>query len=207
MLTLRQVLANYERVVFDTSVLRAEKSVDAAYRCQFSRALDDDRRLVTVNDVVSEAWTWLRHVDKDFYRRIRKRSMGLDGVQVQYLGFLHHLLKRADALGVIDVRKNRPMTDVKVAALAMTLAMRARVALISSDRRLNELVVSELENPSLPLKVQPIDVYSMVQTSGEFQRYEEERKYMSFTSSRSPSLVDLRARGHADPGCNISSQP
>lgn len=204
MLTLGEVLASYPRVVFDTSVLRAEKSVDAAYRCQFSEALDD-RRLITVSDVVSEAWTWLRHVDREFYKRIRRRSMELGSVQVEYHGFLHHLLHKAEALGVIDSKKNRPMTDVKVAALAMTLAVRSPVALISSDRRLNELVESERRNPSLPLKVHPIDVYSMIQQFGAFVPYEAERKKMPFISSRNPSRADRREPVREDPAYNTSS--
>ncbi|MEK6849364.1 MAG: hypothetical protein AABY01_02215 [Nanoarchaeota archaeon] len=198
MFTIGQVLERHKRVVFDTSILDAGESPHGLrYRGEIRRAMKSDR-LLTVKDVVYEAWTMLRHFRRDpLFERVQWHQRNLEAEQVTYVGFLEHLIKKAKeyektkSYAIINKKKDYPYTDVNVAALTMTLAHQfADVALVSSDRPLNELVLSECNNPTLPKEVHPIAVYSFFQKTANYVPYAEEKtwhpKSFPFTSSRSP---------------------
>ncbi len=170
-----ELSSKYDQVVFDSSALQADSSIDKEYRPKIMFALDD-KKFGTVEDIVFETYTWLKDASDPLYVRVKSRQRELEGVAWhRHRQFFSHLVPTAKKLGILDRHKHRPYADIKLAAFALTLACEYQnVAFVSADRRLNFLLDTQRKG-RLPQSINSIDVLSFVKHSGRCMRYEEER--------------------------------
>lgn len=138
-LSLAELAERYDAVVLDTGALDSDMSNRQARR-KYRRDVRQvawTGKLCTVDDAISEARVVFRGVDS---LRVRVVS-GEDFERGFFQGLINEILPIARGTGVLRAHKDFPLTDVKLAALALALRRRYEtVAFASSDKPLLRMV-------------------------------------------------------------------
>lgn len=175
---------NNRHIVIDTSIL----SHDCPDRApQYRGALEflfDSGKLYTVPDVFREARRYLKHHDPALLENVRKHCIDKGKLSTDYFINLFFLIPEAERRGIIDDWKKHPLTDVEVAALTLTLGRRGPTALLSGDRKLNELVQDEVDRRRLR---DTITVYSFLPSRAWLKPYLQEKHFTYDTPRRAVS--------------------
>ncbi len=172
--SLRGISDEHDIVVYDTSiVICAGVRKDMNIPSDLEMDLNKCDNLVTHFDVYKEAHGVMRRLTKN------TRQCGFNLGRV-YSAALEYLMPTAQRRGIIDTRKERPMTDVRLAALAFATAHHRRsVAFVSSDRELNSMICNiyglcNQNGSDFPFSLNNLDVYSYIQSRHIFVSYVDE---------------------------------
>ncbi len=168
---------NYELVVFDTTI-----PILCYKNERLEREVSQSDNALTVPAVFEEVKS-----SRNASFLTAGRTITLDRV----LGtsrdvVMTYLSTFSSPYRVIDLNKKLPLTDIKIAALALGLAhQRKYVAFTSGDRMLNACLFNLVEGikdgsiTDFPLSINELDVYSLVQSRGKFVLYWQEGQVKS----------------------------
>ncbi len=186
--SLREIVEENKFVVIDTSILspsNASESLQSRYIEELKKLIKNDKTIYTTKDIIleSQCYNSPEHLSKLQLRKFNERR---NSSPFELL--VKYLTPKARKLGIIEGWKKYPMADVNLAALAFTLAYaQNKVAFLSSDRRLNELVYSTTQEikdnypKGFPCLIQgQIEVYSFIQKHATFLPYFFDDKRLGF---------------------------
>ena len=190
--SLREIVEENKFVVIDNSALspsNASESLQCHYFEELKELIKRDKTIYTTRDVILESRCY--NAPKQL-SKLQLRKFNDRGHSNPFEPLVRYLTPKAKQLGLIEERKKYPMTDVNLAASAFALAYYPnKIAFLSSDRRLNELVYSttqEIKNgypKGFPCLIQgQIEVYSFIQRHATFLPYIfDDRQDNSLTGS------------------------
>lgn len=187
--TLQEILNEYRFVVIDTSVVsvKGNSAQKEQYKKNFiSTVRSHPERVFMPVSILHEIYRY----DQKIQQRARLTGYNPGIYRSIYQSFFEYFKEEADIMEIIDASKENPFADVKIVAMAFTLATNEnKIAFLSSDRILNELVYKTtiITNEECCRKQFPYSIlgeitpYSFVQRVGLFIPYVLEKEGKTFS--------------------------